>query len=233
MSPTALASSTFTGFPASLFTFLRGLEQDNTKEYWEDNRPTWDEVIQPCVEDLMADLEPQFGAMRTFRPNRDVRFSKDKSPYKTWIGITTSDRAVGGVGSFARIEASGIRVATGAMAFAPDQVKQFRRAMDNPAAATEFTALAKRLKTAGLPVGPGKQPVLQRIPAGYADDHPHADLLKWKGAVVVKEYPKARWMGTPEARDRIQDVWSTARPLTEWIEHHVGESATPKSRRPR
>ena len=227
------SSSTFTGFPERLFTFLEGLEADNSKAYFDANRDVWDEVIQPCVHDLMADLEPEFGNLRTFRPNRDVRFSQDKSPYKTWIGVTTSDRAVGGIGSFLRVESGGLRIASGAMAFAPDQIKRFRTALDNPAAAGELDQIARGLAKDGIPLTPGKQPTLQRMPKGFSEDHPRSDWLRWKGAVVVCEYDRAGWMNRAEAADRVREVWAGARPLVEWIHHHVGESDTQKSRAPK
>jgi hypothetical protein len=81
-------------------------------------------------------------------------------------------------------------------------------------------------------VGPGKQPVLQRPPQGFRADHPRADLLRWKGAVVIKEYERAAWMGKPGAVDRIRETWATAAPLKEWIDRYVGASGTP-TRRPR
>jgi uncharacterized protein (TIGR02453 family) len=232
MARSATLADRFTGFPAELFSFLEGLEADNSKRYWEANKATWKDVVQPTVEALMADLEDEFGPLRTFRPNRDVRFSEDKSPYKTWVGITTSDRAVGGIGAFLRVEASGLRLARGAMAFAPDQVKQFRKALDNPAAARELDKIRQRLARQGLPVGPGKQPVLQRPPQGFSDDHPRAELLRWKGAVVIQEHERAAWMSKPGAIDRIRETWATAAPLQDWIDHHVGSSDTP-ARRPR
>lgn len=220
----------FDGFPLELFSFLEGLEEDNSREYWEAHKSTWKEIIQPAVENLMRDLEPRFGALRTFRPNRDVRFSRDKTPYKTWIGVTTTNRAVGGVGSFMRIDAAGMAVAVGAMAFAPDQVKKFRDAIDEERSAAEFCTICRDLDAHQLPVGPGAQPPLQRPPAGFPPDHPRIDLLRWKGAVVIKEYARADWLTTAEAFDRIVDVWSTAAPLAQWIDEFVGESSTPSGR---
>lgn len=227
-----LATSGFTGFPDSVFTFLAGLEADNSREYWERNKATWTEVIQPTVEDLMADLEAQFGPLRTFRPNRDVRFSADKTPYKTWIGVTTSDRAVGGVGSFLRVDATGMRIACGAMAFAPDQVKEYRRAIDNAGSVREFDDIREQLRAKGYTVGPGKQPMLQRPPNGYPADHPRAELLRWKGAVIIAEFDRASWMARPKARDKVAQVWADGAPLIDWIQRHVGSSSTP-ARRPR
>ncbi|MER7756975.1 DUF2461 family protein, partial [Kitasatospora sp. NPDC097643] len=134
----------FTGFPAELFTFLEGLEQDNSKAYWEAHRAVWEASVKDPVERLMADLAPEFGPLRTFRPNRDVRFSQDKTPYKTWVGVATSERAVGGIGAFLRVDADCLRLAGGAMALAPDQIKRFRAAV--------YLLLAAAVVTVAFPV---------------------------------------------------------------------------------
>jgi uncharacterized protein (TIGR02453 family) len=220
----------FEGFPPELFTFLQGLEKDNSKAYWDAHRAVWEASVKEPVNRLMADLEEEFGPLRTFRPNRDVRFSKDKSPYKTWVGVTTSDRAVGGIGAFLRLDADVMRLAGGAKALAPDQIKRFRSAIDNTASAAEFETIRRKLAEQGLAVEPGMQPVLKRVPAGYPADHPRAELLRWKGAVVIKEYERADWMHEPRAIDPVREIWRATTPLKEWIDTHVGESEAPRRR---
>lgn len=218
----------FGGFPPELFTFLEGLEKDNSKTYWEAHRAVWETSVKEPVHRLMADLEDEFGPLRTFRPHRDVRFSKDKTPYKTWVGVTTSDRAVGGIGAFLRLDADGMRLAGGAMALAPDQIKRFRSAIDNAESAAEFENIRRKLTDQELPVGPGMPPVLKRIPTGYPADHPNGELMRWKGAVVVKEYARADWMYQSRAIDAVREIWTATAPLKEWIETYVGESETPR-----
>ncbi|MFB6720810.1 DUF2461 domain-containing protein [Kribbella sp. NPDC056345] len=222
----------FDGFPRALFTFLAGLEKDNSKSYWDANKATWEAEVRDPVEALMAELEPEFGPLRTFRPNRDVRFSKDKSPYKTWVGVTTSERAVGGIGYFLRIESGAIRLACGSMVMASDQLERFRAAVANAASGADFDELRERLAGQGLTVGPGREDPLKRTPTGYPKDHPREEILRWKGAVVVKEFEQAAWMHKASAADKVREVWSGAAPLTNWITEHVGESTTPV-RRPR
>jgi len=113
------------------------------------------------------------------------------------------------------------------MVMAPDQLERFRASIDNAAAGAEFEKICRRLAAADLPVGPGRQPPLMRTPAGYPKDHPREEILRWKGAVVVKEYERAAWMHKPAAVDRIREVWSGAAPLTKWIDKYVGESTVP------
>lgn len=222
----------FSGFPRELFTFLEGLEEDNSKSYWDDHKEIWEASVQEPVQALMAELEPEFGPLRTFRPNRDVRFSKDKSPYKTWVGVTTSDKAVGGIGCFLRVEASGMRLASGSMVMAPDQLERYREGIADDASGKEFEKLVKKLAGKDLPVGHGRQDPLKRIPAGYDKEHPREEMLRWKGAVVVKEFKHAAWMHKPGVIDKVREVWAGSAPLLEWIDKYVGESTAPPRRRP-
>ncbi|MEV4770771.1 DUF2461 domain-containing protein [Micromonospora humida] len=220
----------FMGFPQDAFSFYEGLEKNNTKDYWEAHKATWETTVQTPVEKLMRDLEPDFGPLRTFRPQRDVRFSPDKSPYKTWTGVTTTSRAVGGVGCFLRPEADGLRLACGAMVLARDQLERFRAALDHPTHGAEFDRVVLDLAARGLPVGGGREPALRRVPKGFPKDHPRAESLKWKGVVVLREFERAAWMSTPEAMDVVRDVWQGAAPLNEWIQTVVGPSNEPTGR---
>lgn len=196
--------------------------------YWEAHRGIWDTKIRPSIEALVAELEPEFGPIRTFRPNRDIRFSKDKSPYKTWAGITTSDRAQGGIGCFFKISAEGMRMAAGAMVLASDQLDQFRRAIVDDRAGAAFEKIKADLAKQSLIVGPGHDPILKQTPAGFPKDHPREAYLHWKGAIVIKEYEQAAWMQRPEAIDKILEVWRGAAPLKSWIDEHAGNSQRSK-----
>lgn len=231
MGSTAGKLKPFDGFPPEMFDFLQGLEEDNSKAYWEANRNTWEEHVRDPVAAFMETLEPEFGLLRTFRPNRDVRFSADKSPYKTWVGVTTSGRAVGGVGHFARVDAHGLRVAGGAMVFAKDQLVHYRKAIASPLPAAEFDSIRVAVAGRGLEIGPGKEGTYKRVPTGFNKDDPREELLRWKGAVIVAEFPRAKWMSNPKVLDKIREVWTASTPLVEWIEKYVGVSEMPARRR--
>ena len=82
--PRAMAE--FTGFPEAALDFYDDLEMDNTKSFWEAHRATYDEAVAAPMKALVGALEPEFGTAKVFRPYRDVRFAKDKTPYKTHQG---------------------------------------------------------------------------------------------------------------------------------------------------
>src|ERR1700709_2764556 len=76
----------FAGFPEEMLTFYEGLEADNSKPYWSDHREQYEVAVATPMRALLDDLGPEFGEAKFFRPYRDVRFSKDKTPYKTHAG---------------------------------------------------------------------------------------------------------------------------------------------------
>ncbi len=213
--------STFDGFPPELFAFYEGLEKDNSKTYWEANKITWTGKVRGPVAALLAELEDDFPPMRIFRPNRDLRFAKDKSPYKLWVGATSESKAVGGAGYYVRVEASGLVIGYGAMLMDRDQLRRFRVAVDADGSGDEFVEITARLADRSLPVTSGAESPLKTIPPGFATTHPRAEFLRWKGAVVIREYEKADWMHTRKVLDVVREVWTGADPLREWIDTHV------------
>lgn len=213
--------SNFQGFPPGLFEFFAELKDDNAKTFWQANRQRWERDVRTPMRALLADLSDEFGPLRMFRPNRDVRFSADKSPYKLWSGATSESQAVGGIGYY--LEASATRIVTGygAMLMAPDQLRRYRAAIDDHTSGTEFGTLIDTLAARSLPVSHGAEEPLKTAPRGYPTEHPRIQYLRWKGAAIVQEWPRDDWMYTTRARDAIRDVWQGAEPLKAWLDRHI------------
>ena len=76
----------FRGWPAEALEFYEGLEADNSKAYWTSHKAVYQEQVLRPMEELLEDLVSEFGSSKIFRPYRDIRFSNDKTPYKTHIG---------------------------------------------------------------------------------------------------------------------------------------------------
>ena len=83
----------FSGWQMTAIDFFDGLEEDNSREYWLANKAVYDRDVKSPMEELLAELADEFGGSKIFRPNRDVRFSSDKSPYKTTIAATETTTA--------------------------------------------------------------------------------------------------------------------------------------------
>ena len=101
----------FTGFPVAALDFYDDLEMDNTKSFWEAHKAVWKDSVEAPMKSLVAELEPEFGPAKVFRPYRDVRFAKDKTPYKTHQGAYVA--AAPSTGWYVEISARGTRVGAG------------------------------------------------------------------------------------------------------------------------
>ncbi len=178
----------FRGWPAEAIEFFEGLEADNTKAYWQDHKPVYEGKVRAPMDELLAELEPEFGTGKVFRPYRDVRFSKDKSPYKTAIAATLAE------GGYVSFSADGLGAGSGLYMPASDQLERFRRAVADDRTGTQLVALVEELRDAGIEVT--AHDVLKTAPRGYPKDHPRIELLRHKGLIAWKQWPVAAWMGT-------------------------------------
>lgn len=214
--------SSFQGFPRGLFEFFTELQADNSKVFWQTNKHRYEHDVRTPMHALLSELTDEFGPLRMFRPNRDVRFSTDKSPYKLWTGATSEARAVGGVGYYLEVSATGIVTGYGAMLMVPEQLRRYRAAIDNEKSGSQFEELVDSLAERSLSVSHGAEDPLKTAPRGYTANHPRIRHLRWKGAAVIQEWPKDDWMHSPRTLDAIRRVWHGADPLKSWLETHLG-----------
>lgn len=215
--------SRFEGFPPELFDFFAALERDNSKAFWQTRRDIWQSKVQVPMLKMLEELTADFGPLRMFRPNRDTRFSKDKSPYKLWTGATSESQAVGGIGYYFSLSATTMTVGYGAMAMDGVQANAFRRAVQNDRSGSAFLEILKWSAGEGFPVTGGLEPPLQRVPPGFQKDHPRADLFRWKGAGIIQEDERAEWMNGPAAIEHVRRVWTVAQPLKTWLDSNIPE----------
>jgi uncharacterized protein (TIGR02453 family) len=210
---------TFRGWPSEALEFYEGLGADNSKTYWTAHLSVYENQVRQPMQELLAALEPEFGPGKIFRPYRDVRFSKDKSPYKTHLGAWLS------FGGYVQLSAGGLAAGCGMYEMAPDQLERYRRAVADPRSGAELTALTAGIERARIRVhGHG---TLKTAPRGYPKDHPRSELLRHKGLTTWKEWSPAAWLGTAAAKNRILDFFRTSRPLRQWLDDHVGPSSVP------
>lgn len=206
---------TFQGWPEEALEFYDGLAADNSKTYWLAHKDVYDNCVLLPMTELMAELEAEHGEAKIFRPYRDVRFSRDKSPYKTAIGARI------GAG-YVQLSATGLAAGSGTYGMTPPQLERYRQAVaaDRSGADLEQTIAAVRKQDIEVH---GRE-VLKSAPRGYPGDHPRIELLRYKGLVAWKEWPVERWLVTAAARQRITDFLAAAQPLNDWLARHVGPS---------
>jgi uncharacterized protein (TIGR02453 family) len=206
----------FRGWPAEALDFYEGLEADNSKTYWTEHKTTYDDLVRAPMEALLAELEPEFGPGRVFRPYRDVRFSADKSPYKTTIAATLER------GGYIQLSARGLAAGRGEYMMAPDQLKRYREAVEDDRRGEQLSAIVAEAAKRGIEITGHEQ--LKSMPRGYAKDHPRAELLRYKGLIAWQQWPVAAWLGTAKAKPKVVEFLRNCGPLTEWLARHVGPS---------
>jgi uncharacterized protein (TIGR02453 family) len=146
-----------------------------------------------------------------------VRFSADKTPYKTAIGASNER-------GYVQLSAQGLASATGYWHMARDQLARYRPAVDDPKKGPQLEKIVAALRKQKYTVGGA---ALKTAPRGFARDHPRIELLRFTDMTVWQEWPPAAWMGTAKAVDRIVKVWRDSAPLSDWLDTHVGPSTEP------
>ena len=210
----------FTGFPDEGLVFYEGLEADNSKTYWAQHKADYESYVRAPFLALLDEVAPEFGTPKVFRPYRDVRFSADKTPYKTHQGaVVRGDEGVLGAW-YVQISADGLRVAGGVWKLESDQVSRYRRAVADGVQGPRLVAEVARLTRAGYEIGGDR---LTRPPKGFeVDDEVRADLLLHKSVHAYRQWEPADWLHERESLDRVRAAWRDFVQLNRWLADNVG-----------
>ena len=187
---------------------------NNSKAYFESHRKQYEHNVKAPRVALLTDLEPEFGGARISRPNRDIRFSADKSPYKTNIYATTS------AGGYIALDAEGLVAGGGRHMMEPGQLATFREAIASKASGEKIAAIVSALRAKSYGVE-GQE--LKRVPSPHPQDHPRGDLLKHKRLIYWRRWPIEPWIATPKARERVRQAWVEGADLQAWLARHLGD----------
>ena len=217
---------TFSGFPEQALVFYEGLRADNSKAYWSDHRTTYEQCVKAPMEALLAQLEPEFGAAKFFRPYRDVRFAKDKTPYKDHAAAVVHGDDPDDGALYVQLSADGLYVGGGYWHTQTDQAQRLRAAV-----ADDLTGAALVQLLAGLAGWEVHGERLKRLPKPYDATHPRANLLHLKSLAVTRSFEPAEWLHEPECAQRVAESWRAVLPLNDWLRTNVGASRRPESAR--
>jgi uncharacterized protein (TIGR02453 family) len=224
-----MTTTTFTGMPDEGLAFLEDLEERNTKDFFDANKAVFTEQVQApftaLVEAAAARLRrsvPDLGQPKVFRIYRDLRFSRDKTPYKTSMSASVPSRPReedGGpgvaTGFYVNVGPAGLYTASGL--YHPDRadLQRVRAAIADPDTGPELEAILRR--AAGKGLEPWLDP-LQRMPRPWPADHPRAGLLKARSLVLNRQHERASWLQTSELVDRLVADWKAMIPFNRWLE---------------
>ena len=209
----------FHGWKVEALEFFESLEADNSKVFWERHKAFYVDEVRAPMEALLTELAGEFGEGHIFRPYRDVRFSRDKSPYKTHIGATVGN-------GYVQLSAEGLSAGSGMWELAADQLERYREAVDHQRSGERLEQIVAEARAAGLDVQ--AHDMLKTAPRGYPKDHPRIELLRHKGMITWREWGAGAWLGTARAKDRVVEFLRRSEPLNDWLSTHVGPSALPE-----
>lgn len=202
----------FTGFPVAALDFYDDLEVDNTKSFWDAHRATYDEHVRAPMVALTDALAQEFGAAKVFRPYRDVRFAKDKTPYKTHQGAFVG---VGpATGWYVEVAAPGVRVGGGIYETSGERLHAIREAMADDRSGRTLERILRDLERGGFEIA-GER--LKTSPRGYDKDHPRIELLRMRTVLGMRSYGFEPFIHTAELLERVREDWRRLRPLVSWV----------------
>jgi uncharacterized protein (TIGR02453 family) len=202
----------FTGFPEAALDFYDDLELDNTKSFWAAHKQVYESAVRLPMTALLTALEPEFGTAKVFRPYRDVRFAKDKTPYKTHQGAYVA--VAQSTGWYVQVSAGGVRTGAGFYEASGPRLAAFRDAVASDLTGPELARILAELERSGVTIGGDK---LKTTPRGYDADHPRIDLLRHKSLTVGRELGFGPEISTPALLDSVREDWRAYRPFVEWV----------------
>jgi uncharacterized protein (TIGR02453 family) len=220
---------TFDGFQKQTLRFLEGLRANNDKEWFEAHRADYEahflaparafaEALAPRLRKIDRDVvvEPRVNGS-IMRINRDIRFSKDKSPYKDHLDLWfwTGDRkGWNSSGFFFRLTPERLILGAGMHHFEPEALARYRKAVLDPKRGAALAKLAESLRAAGYVVG---EEAYKKVPAGAPADHPRAALLRHGGLHVGYDGKLPAALKTAGFVDFAAEHYAAIAPVHRWL----------------
>lgn len=217
----------FDGFPREGIDFMKRLKRNNTRAWFEKHKEEYETFVKLPMQSLIVALQPHFEKFAPefevnpkksiFRIYRDVRFSKDKTPYKTHVAahfvLSGKPKGVEGSGFYLHIEPGEVFLGGGIYMPDSDQLKKIRRAIaDHP---EQFLSIMKQgnfKKTFGTLQGEK----LQRVPQGYDPGHPMAEWLKHKQFFLWVEWSETKCL-KEKFVDEVAVLFKAATPMVRFL----------------
>ena len=231
----------FTGFGPGALGFLGDLAEHNDRAWFAENRDRYERDLLGPQRDFVDAIGAAFAARdervqavpaidrSIYRINRDIRFSRDKSPYKTyadvwfWVG---SDRKFS-PGYFVRMVPGSVMIGGGAHQMTDEQLRCYRVAVVDGLHGQWLEHIVDDLSAEGFRVG---EATLKRVPSGFPAQHPRADLLKFTMVHAIQEVAPPAEMAGPEFVDWCMERFSAVKPLVDWLAEQLGGAEAPDMR---
>ena len=215
-------ASPFRAFSNDAIDFLRDLRVNNERAWFNAHKATYEREIKRPAEAfsmaMTAALEILTGrphGHRIFRIHRDVRFSKDKTPYKSHLHIAfmPKDGQPSPPSWFFSLDPEQLTLGTGAFAFDKADLERYRKRVFGDDG-QELADIRRRLEGQGIRFG---KPDLMRVPSGYPADHPQADLLRQKGLTAWIDHQDPTKAAESDLVDVCIDEFKQLKPVFDWL----------------
>lgn len=208
----------FTGLNPDALAFYAELRENNSKEWWTANKQRYDESVRAPFEALAAELQPEFGGLKIFRPYRDVRFGADKTPYKLHIGLVSTSTMT----HYLQLSETGLLTAGGRYDVAPATLARFREIVDDNRLFGDLEATLEEAAGEGFTLM--SDGALRTAPRGYPADHPRIHLLRLKRLAIARREDPADWMWQPAAAASIAERWRSVSIWCDWLAENLGDT---------
>jgi uncharacterized protein (TIGR02453 family) len=213
----------FGGFSPAATEFFEDLEDQNTREFWQAHKDVFEREVREPMAALLDSLPEQYQPFKVFRMNRDVRFSADKSPYKTAHGAA---HGMPGAVHYLHLDASGLMVACGSYLMQPDELERYREAVAADSSGEELSEILAQLRRRrSLKLSPGGAEPLKTAPRGFPRDHPRAELLRQKGLIAMRTRGPSELRNGTLLRSFVVETLEICADLTAWLRQYVGASS--------
>ncbi len=236
---TAVADVEFEGFPKAAFTFLKGLAEHNEREWFEARRAEYEGSLREPMKALIEEMDARLAVIAPeitgtvkgsmFRIHRDIRFSKNKAPYKTnaacWFyhrdskGNVGQDAVHGGAGLYFHLEPRACFAGGGVWMPPAPALKRIRAALD--VGHEEFNAIVSARPFRKLFGVLDTEAMLKRMPRGFDADHPAGDWLRYQSFTAGCALTQGE-VTSATLPDRLEDIFTTIVPLVRWLNEAIG-----------
>jgi uncharacterized protein (TIGR02453 family) len=226
-----MTDTTFSHFPSETINFYRQLEQNNNRQWFEDHKQDYLEYVQKpslafitVMGERLKNISPAMvydtrtnGAGSLMRIYRDVRFSPDKTPYKTNLGIVFWEgkgKKFENPGLYFHVEPHALGFYCGMYGFQKDMLHTYRESVVDDLLGSELVEVIYILKSSGYEVG-GEH--YKRVPRNFDADHPRAEFLKFNTLYCSIADLNPELMTQPEFMDVAYGHWTKMAPLHHWL----------------
>ncbi len=228
-------------FSKETYAFFRGLKRNNHKPWFKKNEERYQTVVRAPTVSLIERLPKTLG--KTFpevainrrcisRINRDIRFSANKAPYKTFVALVFQDTHVtfakeSGLSLYFGFDPTGFTYGAGMYIFEKTMREKFRQAVVHPVKGKEFAKIIAKLKRAGFEI---EGVALKKVPPGYDPNHPNAEYLRYNGLYASRELDPHPAFFTSKNDAWMAGLFTPLKELYLWMRKMaIGELKKPKT----